>query len=780
MSVFDALRDAAWDDFSVTIQNERAFALELVWCAPPAHAASDARWAAILSCGLEDAGEEADGKPLKLNHNKSSRSADIRAGIFCGVSIAFGSSVHTRAFIPLPPPFPLLQFTAATAITTTTAVAAMWSTLPDIVPAAFDRILVALGFRGLDFATGNRARVRDPSTKTPLQRTGVSIVCRSWAQGWFKCIRKAHAILVAPRWRALSAALSDPKRIMLSEDAAGCIAALKSLGMPHTLEHTSELISAKVARWLLETGTNPASGSGTNDSPTCFLTHTSLIAAAAAAAKARLCGEPSPLDPGIYNSSETPDEALISWLTSVPRKAFGTAVRHHTLTLPSRGAAAAAAGACASRVWAFICVALHALRDMGALNALRRVEMPAALTIAQAQRWGIGFDRATCARIESNARSRISALTALQKENTAGSTTSSSSSVSGVGAFTTEMYAAIGLVAVGGGEGGENDDGIGGGGLSRVSHTSAAILLHCPRLHAVPRYAITGRISLASPPLQALSVSLRGALIASPGCILISGDFATLEVRILAHFSGDAALRHALRIGARDVFEELAERGQEVANRNGGGGLKIDRGAVKTLIYVSLYGGGDAALANALGTSISIARSVATSFSKAFPGVEQWKQATQIEAGRSCKVRTLAGRVRSFANTADAHRLAISARCQGSAADVFKVALARVALRIEKEAVSYLNRAVDDRVFLMKKYAATGLFVTSDMIPMTRIVLHIHDEIVLETPIDAAPQTAIWLREEMTSAGTHFHLSVPLPVKTEAGLTFGDQMQTIF
>ena len=65
MSLFDALRDAAWDDFSVTFKEERAFALEVVWCAPPLHAASDARWSSILSCGLEDATD--DGKLQKLN-----------------------------------------------------------------------------------------------------------------------------------------------------------------------------------------------------------------------------------------------------------------------------------------------------------------------------------------------------------------------------------------------------------------------------------------------------------------------------------------------------------------------------------------------------------------------------------------------------------------------------------------------------------------------------------------------------------------------------------------
>ena len=300
---------------------------------------------------------------------------------------------------------------------------------------------------------------------------------------------------------------------------------------------------------------------------------------------------------------------------------------------------------------------------------------------------------------------------------------------------------------------------------------------------------MTGRISLAAPPLQSLSGTLRSAIIAAPGKMLISGDFSNLEVRILAHFCGDTALRWALRVGARDVFEEMSERWQEEVSKSkppdpnpAACKFTLNRSAAKTLVYVSLYGGGDSALASALGAPASVARAAAASFAVAFPGVAVWTRATQAKAGATAKIYTIAGRVRSFSCAAEARRLAVSARCQGSAADVFKVALARVAARAERENSDFPLPLPSPSPSLLPprhhtRHAATGLLCASAP-PATRIVLHIHDEIVLETTIECAAQTARWLREEMSLAGVDLGLAVTLPVKTEAGVAWGS-MQSL-
>ena len=470
MSVFDTLHDSAWDDFSCEFARERTVALELVWSAPPAHAAEDTRWADILTCGLETSDSSVVVR---------SASADARASIFCGVAVATGASRHARAFIPLPPPLPILPLSlredadGGDAAAAAAFFAPSWATLPDTAPLVFERIIAVLGFRGLDFATANRARsiARDATNQNRKSRpltsvSGVSTVCRAWAKGWVAAIGKAHSALIAPRWRALEAALCDRKRAILGHDTAATITTLRVLGLT---ARGCEIVSARVARRLLEDDGDDVSLCGSAKGSA--LTREALIAAAAAAANARSCGEAPPLDPGIGmvgrgGCDAAPDETLIAWLCKAPPLLRNDT--YATAALLQRGAAAAAAGAAASRAWVYLCVALPALRAMGSLGALRRVEMPAAAAVAEAQRWGIGYNPHTVEKCEADARSRVSVFALLG---------GGGATAPGAAAAATEMYAAAGLAAAAVGGGVREKDcagaGAGGGGGCLASPAGA-------------------------------------------------------------------------------------------------------------------------------------------------------------------------------------------------------------------------------------------------------------------------------------------------------------------
>jgi DNA polymerase-1 len=243
--------------------------------------------------------------------------------------------------------------------------------------------------------------------------------------------------------------------------------------------------------------------------------------------------------------------------------------------------------------------------------------------------------------------------------------------------------------------------------------------------------AATGRISSQDPNLQnipirtALGKSIRRAFIAPPGHLLVSADYSQIELRVLAHLSQDPVLVQAFRSG-EDVHVRTAMEIFGVAKDDV---TEEMRRRSKTINFGVIYGMGESALAKRLG----IPRSEAARFIDAY-------------FERSEVVRTLFGRKRNVAdlrNTdrmrrAYAERIAQNTPIQGTAADLLKMAMVKLA---EPPA------------------------------PGARMVLTVHDELCFEVPLAQVEQAKAKIREAMESV---FPLDVPLVVDVGAGATWAD------
>ncbi|KRZ60233.1 DNA polymerase theta, partial [Trichinella nativa] len=267
-------------------------------------------------------------------------------------------------------------------------------------------------------------------------------------------------------------------------------------------------------------------------------------------------------------------------------------------------------------------------------------------------------------------------------------------------------------------------------------------------------YTATGRLIMHEPNLQIVpkfleipngnnTLHIREIFVASEGCTLLSADFSQLELRILAHLSNDSKLIKILKEKI-DVFIEIA------AKMN-----SIDRSAI---CYALIYGMCPKSLAAELGTDEEQAIQFYNNFKKLFPDVTRWL----IETTEKCRSRgfcvTLANRVRYFAAirssaTSDklhAERQAINTTVQGSASDIFKIALRKVYL------------ALDDYT---KKNDQMNNAQT-----LAKIIFQIHDELMLEVTNSNVEAVATIVKHSMETAVS---LRVELPVRIKHGNNWG-------
>jgi DNA polymerase-1 len=258
--------------------------------------------------------------------------------------------------------------------------------------------------------------------------------------------------------------------------------------------------------------------------------------------------------------------------------------------------------------------------------------------------------------------------------------------------------------------------------------------------------AATGRLSSSDPNLQNIPVrtelgrEIRRAFIARPGTLLVAADYSQIELRLLAHMSGDQELAAAFRRGD-DIHEATAALVFGVAP-----GLVTPemRRSAKTINFGILYGMGAWSLAADLGISTKEARDFIGAYFSRFPTVRSFLDRTLEEARREGVVRTLFGRVRRLPELraadrnarANAERMAINAPLQGSAADLMKIAMIRVDSALAAEA------------------------------PKARILLTVHDELLVEAPEGESATVAALVKREMENAA---RLDVPLVVDTGSG-----------
>jgi DNA polymerase-1 len=259
----------------------------------------------------------------------------------------------------------------------------------------------------------------------------------------------------------------------------------------------------------------------------------------------------------------------------------------------------------------------------------------------------------------------------------------------------------------------------------------------------------TGRLSSSDPNLQNIPIRtdlgrrIRGAFVPDKGNRLISGDYSQVELRVLAHLSEDEVLIDAFRNNedihertAREVFSE-AERANRAECRR----------MAKVINFGIVYGLSAFGLAQRLGIPREEAQTFIDAYFERYKGVRAWLDKTIEEARRSGVVRTLFGRIRpipdinskNYAMRQFAERTAVNTPIQGTAADIIKIAMIRI------------RNALKNKGFT------------------TKILLQVHDELVLESPGREEAQAQEILRHEMENAAS---LNVPLRVELGAGETW--------
>lgn len=247
----------------------------------------------------------------------------------------------------------------------------------------------------------------------------------------------------------------------------------------------------------------------------------------------------------------------------------------------------------------------------------------------------------------------------------------------------------------------------------------------------------TGRLSSSDPNLQNIPARtadgrrIRRAFIAPPGCVLISADYSQIELRLMAHISGDAALLAAFADGAdihrRTAAEIFGKTEAEVDNS--------ERRAAKAVNFGLIYGMSAFGLARALDTTRERAGEYINLYFSRYPAVAAFMENIQKLAAAQGFVETPAGRRIPVlpGNPQAAGRAAINAPMQGGAADIIKTAMLKV-----------------DRFLAKKKMK-------------TRMLLQVHDELVLESPLaeaDEIMETVPALMREAAELKTPLEVSV--------------------
>lgn len=263
--------------------------------------------------------------------------------------------------------------------------------------------------------------------------------------------------------------------------------------------------------------------------------------------------------------------------------------------------------------------------------------------------------------------------------------------------------------------------------------------------------AETGRLSSTNPNLQNIPVrtdvgrEIRRAFVAEEGWRLLSADYSQVELRILAHISGDEYLLAAFARG-EDIHASAAAKVYGVPLSQV---TKEQRAVAKMMNFATSYGVTAFGLAQRTGLSRNEAEQFMQRYFATYPGVKRYIEETKALAREQGYVETLLGRRRYFpvlkttANTQQAYnirqaaeRAAINHPIQGTAADIIKIAMIR------------LHRAL-----------AEGGY-------RARILLQVHDELVLETPIAELTAVSDLTRETMEGA---YDLKAALKVDVEVG-----------
>jgi DNA polymerase-1 len=263
--------------------------------------------------------------------------------------------------------------------------------------------------------------------------------------------------------------------------------------------------------------------------------------------------------------------------------------------------------------------------------------------------------------------------------------------------------------------------------------------------------AATGRLSSQDPNLQNIPIRtpegrrIRQAFVAPPGHVIVAADYSQIELRIMAHLSGDEGLLRAFAED-RDIHQTTAA---EVFGLDPARVSAAQRRAAKAINFGLIYGMSAFGLARQLGIERGAAQQYVDLYFQRYPGVRRYMQETRAAARERGYVETVAGRRLYLQDIRAANqqlrqaaeRAAINAPMQGTAADIIKRAM----------------------IAVHEWLARTGA--------QARLIMQVHDELVLEAREDAVAEVEHGLREHMAAAAA---LRVPLKVDVGHGANWDE------
>ena len=256
----------------------------------------------------------------------------------------------------------------------------------------------------------------------------------------------------------------------------------------------------------------------------------------------------------------------------------------------------------------------------------------------------------------------------------------------------------------------------------------------------------TGRLSSREPNLQniptrtQLGSEFRRMFVPAEGCVLVDADYSQIELRLLAHIAGDETMRNAFRDG-EDIHTVTASQvfGVPVELVS-----KQMRSHAKAVNFGIVYGISAFSLAQDIGVPMSEAKAYIESYLARFSGIHRYMTEVVEQAKERGYVETLMHRRRAlpeltasnFATRSFGERVALNMPIQGTAADIIKLAMVRVDERLRREGLQ------------------------------GRLILQVHDELIVECPESEAERVSSLLTEEMERVMT---LSVPLTAEAHWG-----------
>lgn len=256
----------------------------------------------------------------------------------------------------------------------------------------------------------------------------------------------------------------------------------------------------------------------------------------------------------------------------------------------------------------------------------------------------------------------------------------------------------------------------------------------------------TGRISSTEPNLQNIPMrrdegrEIRKMFVPSDGNILIDADYSQIELRILAHMSGDEAMADAFRSG-EDIHASTASR---VFGVDKSEVTPLLRSRAKAVNFGIVYGMGDFSLSQDLHISVKEAKAYIESYFEKYSKVKNYLDTTVADAKKNGYVTTLFGRRRyipeilssNFIQRSFGERVAMNTPIQGTAADIIKIAMVSVHRELKNNGMK------------------------------AKLILQVHDELIIEAPVSEADSAAAILEKCMTEAAA---LSVPLAAESGMG-----------